>query len=138
LVGRRHRLQPVVPVPEDGGGDKHCAVCGADDVPLERWHEEEEGGEEIYFCAQCRSYESLGKQLPRANAIRWQWVEAKDAPRDDFEAALRAFGAKINGSGGGGTMFAYAPEKPERVAENIEKAGGKAYIINVDSGAFVI
>ncbi len=57
-----------------------------------------------------------------------------------IDAALDAgaFGAKINGSGGGGTMFAYAPEKPERVAENIEKAGGKAFIVNVDKGAFVV
>ncbi|MFD1140044.1 galactokinase family protein [Larkinella insperata] len=45
-----------------------------------------------------------------------------------------AYGAKINGSGGGGCMFAYAPEKPEAVAEAIERAGGKAHIIQVDTG----
>jgi galactokinase len=43
-------------------------------------------------------------------------------------------GAKINGSGGGGCMFAYAPENPEKVVEAIEKEGGKAYIIRVDQG----
>ncbi|PSR53197.1 GHMP kinase [Adhaeribacter arboris] len=53
-----------------------------------------------------------------------------------IEAALRAgaLGAKINGSGGGGCMFAYAPEQPEAVVEAIEQQGGKAYIITVDEG----
>ena len=45
-----------------------------------------------------------------------------------------ALGAKINGSGGGGCMFAYAPQEPEKVVEAIEKEGGKAYIIRVDEG----
>jgi len=51
-------------------------------------------------------------------------------------AALRAgaYGGKINGSGGGGCMFAYAPKKPEAVAQAIEHAGGKAFIVHVDSG----
>ena len=45
-----------------------------------------------------------------------------------------AYGGKINGSGGGGCMFVYAPEQPEKVAAAIEQAGGKAYIIRVDRG----
>jgi galactokinase len=45
-----------------------------------------------------------------------------------------ALGGKINGSGGGGCMFAYAPNNPEHVAEAIEKVGGKAYIIQGDEG----
>jgi galactokinase len=45
-----------------------------------------------------------------------------------------ALGAKINGSGGGGCMFAYAPQEPEKIVEAIEKEGGKAYIIRVDEG----
>jgi len=53
-----------------------------------------------------------------------------------MNAALNAgaLGGKINGSGGGGCMFAYAPTKAEEVAEAIEKEGGKSYIITVDSG----
>jgi galactokinase len=56
-----------------------------------------------------------------------------------IDAALQAgaLGAKINGSGGGGCMFAYAPEHPERVAEAIERQGGKAYLITVDEGTRV-
>jgi len=54
-----------------------------------------------------------------------------------MDAALTAgaLGGKINGSGGGGCMFVYAPTRAEEVAEAIEKAGGKSYIINVDSGS---
>ncbi len=53
-----------------------------------------------------------------------------------LEAALSAgaLGGKITGSGGGGCMFAYAPAHPEKVAEAIEQAGGKAYIVHSDSG----
>ena len=53
-----------------------------------------------------------------------------------LEAALNAgaFGGKINGSGGGGCMFVYAPENPERVAEAINNAGGKSYLIQSDLG----
>ena len=45
-----------------------------------------------------------------------------------------ALGGKINGSGGGGCMFVYAPKNPEQVAQAIENQGGKAYIITVDEG----
>lgn len=48
-----------------------------------------------------------------------------------------ALGAKMNGSGGGGCMFAYAPGNEEVVAEAIEKAGGQAYMIAIDEGARV-
>jgi galactokinase len=53
-----------------------------------------------------------------------------------INAALQAgaYGAKINGSGGGGCMFAYAPENPEAVAKAIVAAGGVAHIISVDNG----
>jgi galactokinase len=53
-----------------------------------------------------------------------------------IDAALGAgaLGAKINGSGGGGCMFAYAPTNPDAVVKAIEEAGGKAYVIRVDVG----
>lgn len=53
-----------------------------------------------------------------------------------LDAAMKAgaFGGKINGSGGGGCMFAYTPEHPERVAEAIERVGGQAYIVSVAAG----
>lgn len=54
-----------------------------------------------------------------------------------IEAALNAgaYGAKINGSGGGGCMFAFAPENPDKVKTAIESAGGEAFIIISDSGS---
>ena len=49
----------------------------------------------------------------------------------------RALGAKMNGSGGGGCMFAYAPGRQDEVRAAIERVGGKAYKVIVDSGARV-
>jgi len=56
-----------------------------------------------------------------------------------LRAALQngALGGKINGSGGGGCMFAYAPDDPETVARAIERAGGRPDIISPDSGLTV-
>ena len=56
-----------------------------------------------------------------------------------LEAAMDAgaYGGKINGSGGGGCMFAYAPENPEKVLKSIEKVGGKGYIVRLDWGTRV-
>jgi galactokinase len=65
-------------------------------------------------------------------------VQKISTPKIDrmLNAALEAgaYGGKINGSGGGGCMFAYAPEHPRKVAEAIEKAGGRAYIVTPDEG----
>lgn len=52
----------------------------------------------------------------------------------DAALAAGALGGKINGSGGGGCMFAYAPNYAEEVAEAIEKVGGKSHIIEIDEG----
>jgi galactokinase len=53
-----------------------------------------------------------------------------------LDAALQsgALGGKINGSGGGGCMFVYAPFRTDQIAQAIETAGGKAMIIQCDSG----
>ncbi len=54
-----------------------------------------------------------------------------------IEASMNAgaYGAKINGSGGGGCMFAYAPEEPEKIKDAIESAGGEAFIVRIDEGS---
>jgi galactokinase len=46
-----------------------------------------------------------------------------------------ALGAKINGSGGGGCMFAYAPSGAEKVAAAVAAVGGRPDIVRVDEGA---
>ncbi|PWJ58900.1 galactokinase [Dyadobacter jejuensis] len=53
-----------------------------------------------------------------------------------MDAALKAgaLGGKINGSGGGGCMFVYAPQGAENVADAIRQQGGKSYIMQVDKG----
>jgi galactokinase len=53
-----------------------------------------------------------------------------------IRAALEAgaLGAKINGSGGGGTMFAYAPRETERVARAVAGQGGRTDIVHTDDG----
>ena len=45
-----------------------------------------------------------------------------------------ALGAKINGSGGGGCMFAYAPDNPTNIVNAINKSGGSAVIIHGEDG----
>ena len=57
-----------------------------------------------------------------------------------LDAAIKAgaLGGKITGSGGGGCMFAYAPNHPEKVAKAIEQAGGKAYIVHSDDGTKLV
>ena len=53
-----------------------------------------------------------------------------------IEAALTAgaVSAKINGSGLGGTMIAFAPGKVTKVVAAIERAGGRAYEVHQDLG----
>jgi galactokinase len=59
---------------------------------------------------------------------------------DKIDAMIRASlgagaaGCKINGSGGGGCMFAYAPDAAEAVAGAIAREGGRPYVITVDEG----
>jgi len=52
----------------------------------------------------------------------------------DASLTAGALGGKINGSGGGGCMFAYCPGNTKEVALAIERSGGDAYIINQDTG----
>lgn len=62
-------------------------------------------------------------------------------PRLDelIDAAMEAgaLGGKLNGSGCGGCMFAYAPGKQEEVKEAIERVGGRGFIVTVGEGVKV-
>ncbi len=53
-----------------------------------------------------------------------------------IEAALNAgaYGAKINGSGGGGCMFAYAPENPEKVLKAVKMISNDSFVVYSDKG----
>ncbi|MFL2989976.1 MAG: mevalonate kinase [Candidatus Neomarinimicrobiota bacterium] len=48
-----------------------------------------------------------------------------------------AYGGKINGSGGGGCMFAYCPENPLKIKRAIEGVGGKAYVVQSSLGTTI-
>jgi galactokinase len=52
----------------------------------------------------------------------------------DAAMAAGAYGGKINGSGGGGCMFAYTPDRAEFVAEAIARVGGEPFIVNAGEG----
>ncbi|MFX1568420.1 MAG: galactokinase family protein [Promethearchaeota archaeon] len=47
---------------------------------------------------------------------------------------LGAFGAKINGSGFGGTMFAILPGKEDQLVDSIENMGGEAFKVELSNG----
>jgi len=46
-----------------------------------------------------------------------------------------ACGAKINGSGGGGTLFSYAPGQTENVIKALQKKGVRFFPVKMDTGA---
>ena len=56
----------------------------------------------------------------------------------DIAIDAGALGAKINGSGFGGTMFAYAPKKQIEVLEALSEAGFESWIIDISSGAEIV
>jgi galactokinase len=52
----------------------------------------------------------------------------------DASLAAGALGAKINGSGFGGTMFAYAPNHEKEVASAIKDCGGEPHVVKIVPG----
>ncbi|MEO8167406.1 MAG: galactokinase family protein [bacterium] len=92
------------------------------------------------FAQQPLDHRSFGELLSAHHAILRD-VQKISTPKIDrmLDAAMNAgaYGGKINGSGGGGCMFAYSPEHPDKVAEAIDRAGGKSYIVSLDDGTRV-
>lgn len=66
---------------------------------------------------------TLGISTPRIEEIR------------ELVIANGAMGAKINGSGGGGTLFCFAPGKVEKVSDVLSQASIVHYKVCVDQGA---
>ncbi|MCE1189825.1 MAG: GHMP kinase [Ignavibacteria bacterium] len=71
---------------------------------------------------QCILRDTLGISTPKIDRM--------------LDAAMNAgaLGGKINGSGGGGCMFAFVQENPEIVAESIIREGGIPYIVQICGG----
>ncbi|MDP6569812.1 MAG: GHMP kinase [Candidatus Marinimicrobia bacterium] len=77
------------------------------------------------------NYEGIGELLTEEHAILRDVLHVSTPKIDhllDVSRDAGAVGGKINGSGGGGCMFVYAPDCQHDVAKAIEKAGGRAYI----------
>jgi galactokinase len=83
-------------------------------------------------------HRALGRLLNEHQTILREVLQIS-TPKIDrmLSAAINAgaYGGKINGSGGGGCMFVYAPEDPERAAAAIAAEGGRAFLIRMDAGA---
>ena len=82
--------------------------------------------------------QKIGKLLNEHHALL-RYNFARSTPKIDMmiDAALKAgaLGCKVNGSGGGGTMLALAPECEEKVAEAIRSAGGIPHKVEIGQGA---
>ncbi len=82
-------------------------------------------------------YISLGNLL---NNHHYQLKENIKVSTDKIEKMILnclesgALGAKINGSGFGGTMFALFPNNEDQLVESIEKIGGEAFKIETSNG----
>jgi galactokinase len=94
-----------------------------------------------------RGHELLGAERPEAEQLGRLLLEHHDQLSRNIqvstekidrmvEAARKAgaLGAKINGSGGGGCMFAFAPGRQQAVAEAIRAAGGEAHRVSPHPG----
>jgi len=83
------------------------------------------------------NHQHFGNLLNRQHEILRDYLQISTPKIEEMiKIALQAgaLGAKINGSGGGGCIFAYAPQKAHKVTEALEKLGAKAYIVKMDQG----
>ncbi len=80
----------------------------------------------------------LGNLLNEHHSVL-RYSLARSTPKIDMmiDSALKAgaLGCKVNGSGGGGTMLAYAPGAEDGVAEAIRRVGGVPYSVEIAKGA---
>lgn len=82
-------------------------------------------------------YIQLGNLL---NAHHYQLKENIEVSTGKIEKMISkclgigALGAKINGSGFGGTMFTFFPNNENLLIESIERVGGEAFIIKTSNG----
>ena len=82
-------------------------------------------------------HRKFGRLLTRQHEVIRDFLQTSTPKIEKMmDAALDAgaLGGKLNGSGGGGCMFVYAPDKTEQIAEAIQRVGAKVHIIHVDEG----
>lgn len=89
------------------------------------------------LCTSPLDHKAFGALLDEHHAVLRDTLDISTPKIDRMLRAARAAGAsggKINGSGGGGCMFAYAPENAAGVALAVEDAGGQAWVVHMSEG----
>lgn len=92
---------------------------------------------ESLFMSEDFDHQYFGELLSRQQEVMRDYLDLSTPKLDKMiETSLNsgALGAKINGSGLGGCIFAYAPEKARIVAEALRQLNTKVYIVKVDEG----
>jgi galactokinase len=82
-------------------------------------------------------HKKFGQLLTQQHEVLRDYLQTSTPKIDKMmDAALDAgaLGGKLNGSGGGGCMFAYAPDRTEQIARAIQRVGAKVDIIQIDQG----
>jgi galactokinase len=82
-------------------------------------------------------HKKFGQLLTRQHEVIRDYLQTSTPKIEKMmDAAMDAgaWGGKLNGSGGGGCMFVYAPERAEQIAEAVERTGAKVHIVHVDKG----
>ncbi len=85
--------------------------------------------------------EIVGRMIDEHHAILRDGLDRSTSKIEHMiEAAKKvgALGCKINGSGGGGTVLAYAPGREDLVMEAIREAGGAPYRVKIGRGASIV
>lgn len=95
---------------------------------------------ESLFQSDTFDHQKFGQLLTRQHEVLRDYLHVS-APKLEqmIETSLvqGALGAKINGSGEGGCIFAYSPQKAEDVAESLKQLNTKVTIIRIDEGVRV-
>jgi galactokinase len=92
---------------------------------------------ELLFQSPQFDHEQFGRLLNSQQDVLRDYLGVSSPTLDQMIAvslAQGAFGAKINGSGQGGCIFAYCPERISQVAAALRELGAKTYIIHIDEG----
>ncbi len=92
---------------------------------------------ESLFESETFDHVKFGSLLSRQQGVLKKYLKLS-IPKIDkmLDAALQAgaLGGKGNGSGGGGCVFAYAPERAKEVAEALRRLDTKPFILHIEEG----
>jgi galactokinase len=92
---------------------------------------------ESLFEAETFDHVRFGTLLSRQQDVLHNYLKISTPKIDQMlDVALQAgaLGGKGNGSGGGGCVFAYSPNRAEEVAEALRRLDTKPFIINIGEG----